>query len=112
MTDGDYSDQVTDIRNDEAKVLAAMIDNEKASINDLAEIAGWKFKDGKPAKSKAQRIVKQLAKHKLARRVRGIWELSEAGQKASGTARSSKRAGGAIVNGDASRGTKRGTINE
>jgi hypothetical protein len=111
MGDADYNEQVTDIRKDESKVLSAMRDSPGASIRELAEKVGWKFKDGSAAKSKAQRVMKQLAKDKLIRKVRGVWELTELGQKAAGTAHSAKHVRSSFVNGDARRGTKIGTAN-
>jgi len=111
LTAPDYSERVSDVRKDEVKVLQAMRDKEGASISAIAVALGWKFKDGNPAKSKVQRIQKQLTKDKLIKKVRGNYELTETGAKVAGTARVAKPARGVIANGDARRGTKSGTAN-
>ena len=62
-------------------MLRILADNEELSYAEIAEQAGWINKDGKPNKTAAFRMVKNLKKAKLVRQGRSGLELTEAGQK-------------------------------
>lgn len=104
----DYHEEMEDIRDEDGQMIEAMRDNPDASMTELAKALGWKYRDGSPAKSRVQRVIKRLERAKRVRKPESTGKYEIAG----GTVRSSKRAGGAIVNGHVRRGTKSGTANE
>ena len=65
----------------ENQVLRILANNEELSYAEIAEQAGWINKDGKPNKTAAFRMVRNLKKAKLVRQGRTGLELTEAGQK-------------------------------
>jgi hypothetical protein len=50
------------------------------SFKGAAETLGWKYKNGKPAKSRAQRALDKLQKGKFAAMERDGWILSDKGK--------------------------------
>jgi hypothetical protein len=69
-------------RCDEDLALQALTNNPRASFADLATSLGWYAKSGKPNRSKAQRALGRLQRHKLIKKDRGRYEITEKGQKA------------------------------
>ena len=69
-------------RCDEDLVLQALAGNPRASFADLAASLGWYAKSGKPNRTKAQRALGRLQRHKLIKKDRGRYEITEKGQKA------------------------------
>jgi hypothetical protein len=69
-------------RCDEDLVLQALAGNPRASFADLAASLGWYAKNGKPNRTKAQRILGRLQRDKLIKKDRGHYEITEKGQKA------------------------------
>jgi hypothetical protein len=49
---------------------------------ELATAVGWKAKNGKPNKSKAQRTLGRLQRDKLIRKDRGRYEITDKGNRA------------------------------
>jgi hypothetical protein len=94
--DGEYSERMADIRGEDEQVIEALRDNPNASMSELTEELGWKHK------SKVQRVFKRLVRSKRLRKSEDTGKYEIVG----GTARSSKRAGGAIVDGEVRSGTK------
>ena len=68
-------------RCDEDLVLQALAGNPRASFADLAASLGWYAKSGKPNRTKAQRALGRLQRHKLIKKDRGRYEITEKGQK-------------------------------
>lgn len=67
---------------DEDKLLFNIRDLPAQSVADRALEIGLKMADGRPYKSKVQRLLKRLLDQKLIRPFRGNWELTERGEKA------------------------------
>jgi AAA domain-containing protein len=70
-------------RDDEDRVLAALLANPTASLADLAEQAGWHTGSGEPAKSRVKKAVDRIhasSKPALLRKNRDRWELTDAGK--------------------------------
>lgn len=79
------STQEKKTRDDEDRVLAALLSNPDASMADIAEGCGWTFASGEPAKSRVRRAINRIdtsAKPKLLRKNREKWELTEEGKTA------------------------------
>ncbi len=72
-------------REDEDRILAAILANPESSMSDLATKCGWTYPSGEPAKSRVQRGIERIdktAKPKLLQKNRDRWELTEAGKTA------------------------------
>ena len=54
------STQEKKTREDEDRVLAALLSNPDASIADIADTCGWTFASGEPAKSRVQRAITRI----------------------------------------------------
>lgn len=67
---------------DEDRLLFNIRDLPAQSVADRALEIGLKMADGRPYKSKVQRLLKRLLDQKLIRPFRGNWELTDQGQKA------------------------------
>jgi hypothetical protein len=66
-------------REEQNRLLYAMLAHPQDSLADWAEACGWKYAD-KPAKSKVQRMLSALAEDKLVRKYRGRFVLTDAGK--------------------------------
>jgi AAA domain-containing protein len=64
-------------RCDEDLVLQALAGNPRASFADLAASLGWYAKSGKPNRTKAQRALGRLQRHKLIKKDRGRYEITK-----------------------------------
>ena len=64
------------------ELLKLIAKHPKASLTDLANMLGWKMKDGQPYKMRAKRGIAELQKAKLIKKVFGKWELTKDGEKA------------------------------
>jgi AAA domain len=70
-------------RQDEDRILAALLANPEASLAELATKCQWTYPNGEPAKSRVQRGIERIdktAKPKLLCKDRGQWQLTEAGK--------------------------------
>jgi hypothetical protein len=63
----------------ENQLLAAVQASPDASLRELAELLGWRFKTGQPDQSKVSRALDALAKAKLVRKHGRRWELTPTG---------------------------------
>jgi hypothetical protein len=81
VSEQEAEDMARSDRQTDDQLLIAMSDNPGASVATLARACGW-IKNGRPQKSKVQRIVARLARHGLVATVRGVVALTEAGRKA------------------------------
>jgi hypothetical protein len=77
-----HNEIVAAARNDEDLVLAAVAANPKGSLATHARALGWHYRSSEPNKSRVNRAVQALSRHKLLKEVRGGYELTEAGRKA------------------------------
>ena len=66
---------------DEDAILMVLNKTPNLSLASVATAANWILSTGKPHKSKADRILKALNKHKLAQTGRHGWALTDKGQK-------------------------------
>ena len=63
-------------------MLIARLDGGRSmSIADLARALGWSFADGRPYKSKVQRVLGRLKAAGMMKVLRGEWDLTEKGEK-------------------------------
>jgi hypothetical protein len=69
-------------RSNEDQLLAALADNGRASLADLAKSLGWLFRSGLPNKMLVKRTLAKLKKHKLVTDGRDGPALTDAGKKA------------------------------
>jgi DNA-binding IclR family transcriptional regulator len=78
-------------------VLVFMLNTEAApSVSAIAEHLGFKDRNGKPLKSKAHRILKELKKHRLVTNERGeSYALNEKGKEVAKKAAYNQKAKGA-----------------
>lgn len=76
--------QTEETRNDEDRLLVALLHDANRSMADLARAVNWIFANGEPAKSRVQRTLERMekSKPKLVDNNRGKWLLTEAGKKA------------------------------
>lgn len=70
----------TDTIGRENQLLKAVHDHPEASLRDLAEALGWRYRTGQPDQSKATRALKALAAAKLLRQHGRRWQLTPAGE--------------------------------
>jgi hypothetical protein len=63
----------------ENQLLAAVQARPDASLRELAELLGWRFKTGQPDQSKVSRALDALAKAKLVRKQGRHWEVTPTG---------------------------------
>ncbi|MDB5605089.1 MAG: RecA-family ATPase [Bradyrhizobium sp.] len=70
----------TDTLGRENQLLKAVHDHPEASLRDLAEMLGWRYKTGQPDQSKVTRALKALAGAKLLRQYGRRWQLTPAGE--------------------------------
>jgi hypothetical protein len=63
----------------ENQLLAAVQARPGASLRELAELLGWRFKTGQPDQSKVSRALDALAKAKLVRKLGRLWEVTPTG---------------------------------
>jgi len=82
LSDSEARERQADAHSNEDMVLAAMLDNDKASIADIATACGWTYKGGTPDKSKVQRALRGLEKGKLIEKLHGKYVLTAKGKKA------------------------------
>jgi hypothetical protein len=68
-------------RHDEDMALKIVEERPRVSLRELAVALGW-TKDGKPSRSKAQRVLGRLQRDKLIKKDRGRYEVTEKGRKA------------------------------
>jgi hypothetical protein len=81
----DESKQQKKSREDEDRVLAALLTNPDASMSEIAERWGWISNSGEPSKSRVKNAIYRLdqnAKPKVLRKNREKWELTEEGKAA------------------------------
>lgn len=71
-------------REDENRLLYALLHHPSESYSGLARLCGWVDGKGNPQKWRAQRIAERLADHKLVRRYRERWILTPAGKEEAG----------------------------
>jgi DNA-binding transcriptional MerR regulator len=71
-----------DARRDQDELMRVMRDDTGLSIADIAEALGWRYRDGKPARSKVQRVLTALKRDGLMEKKRGIWMLTKRGRQA------------------------------
>jgi hypothetical protein len=79
----DESNQQKRIREDEDRVLAALLNQPDASMAEIAELNGWTYNSGDPAKTRVKKAIDRIsagAKPALLRKNRDRWELTEAGK--------------------------------
>lgn len=79
----DETKQQKKSREDEDKVLAALLNNPDASMIEIAERWGWKANSGEPSKSRVKNAIYRLdqnAKPKMLRKNRDKWELTDEGK--------------------------------
>jgi hypothetical protein len=69
-------------RFDEDLALRELARNPRASFADLASALNWYGKNGKPNRTKVQRILKRLQHDKLIKKDRGRYEFTDKGEKA------------------------------
>jgi AAA domain len=81
VSDADQENIVKATRTDEDTLLLAMLTPSR-SIAQLAADCGWTLQNGEPHKSKTQRRLTSLEKAGLARKSRGVWELTDKGKAA------------------------------
>ena len=62
----------------EEALLVEMDQSPRASWSELATVLGWRFYNGKPDKSRVQRMLKKMKK--LVSREHGVWTLTTAGK--------------------------------
>lgn len=82
ITESEEEKATQHTRNDEDRVLAALLEEPDRSIADLARTCDWMLQTGEPHKSKVQRTLERLEKAKLAKKKRGGWALTEEGKDA------------------------------
>jgi AAA domain len=82
LSDTSQEEMAKASRYDEDQALERLAANPRMSIAELATALGWKRKEGKPNKSKAQRVLGRLQHDKLIKRERGRWEITEKGKQA------------------------------
>jgi hypothetical protein len=70
----------TDTLGRENQLLKAVHDHPAASLRDLAEALGWRYRTGQPDQSKVTRALKALAEAKLLRQHGRRWQLTPAGE--------------------------------
>jgi hypothetical protein len=82
LSDHEASERNSQNREQEDAVLVFMLNTEAApSVSAIAEHLGFKDRNGKPLKSKAHRILKELKKHRLVTNERGeSYALNEKGK--------------------------------
>ena len=66
---------------DENKLLFEMLHHPNSSLADWADGAGWTMADGKPYKSKVQRLLAELERDKFVEVERKQWQLTGPGRK-------------------------------
>lgn len=71
-----------DARRDQDELMRVMREDTGLSIADIAEALGWRYRDGKPARSKVQRVLTALKRDGLMEKKRGIWMLTKRGRQA------------------------------
>jgi hypothetical protein len=79
----DESNQQKRTREDEDRVLAALLNQPDASMAEIAELNGWTYNSGDPAKTRVKKAIDRIAagaKPALLRKNRDRWELTDAGK--------------------------------
>ena len=66
----------------QVELLKLVAKHPKASLAELANMVGWKMKDGQPYKMKAKRLIIALEKAKLIKKGFGKWDITKDGEKA------------------------------
>ena len=116
LSDSEYRERETSAHSDENRVLIAMLEDEGASVADIATAGGFVFKGGGPHKSKVWRILKRLEKSKVIHSVRGSYELTKEGvktaKKLSGTVGGEKTSEIMPAKHRSKSGTVSGTVND
>jgi hypothetical protein len=82
LSDSEARERRESLHSNEDMVLAAMLDDESASIADIAKACGWAYKGGTPDKSKVQRALKGLEGKKLIEKLHDSYVLTAKGKKA------------------------------
>jgi hypothetical protein len=80
ISDQEEEAQSQQVREDEDRLLMALLKDSDCSIADLARSCGWILQNGEPHKSKVYRSFDRLEKAKLAKKKRGRWMLTEDGK--------------------------------
>lgn len=82
LSDSEVRELRASVHSNEDMVLAAMLNQEGASIADIAKACGWTYKGGLPDKSKVQRAFKGLEGKKLIDKLHDSYVLTAKGKKA------------------------------
>jgi hypothetical protein len=82
ITDQEQMTAEDEARRDQDELMRVMRDESLLSIADIAEALGWRYRDGKPARSKVQRVLTALKRDGLMEKKRGIWTLTKRGRQA------------------------------
>jgi hypothetical protein len=80
LTDSGHEKLNAAARNDEDLVLKQLADCPGASLKGMAEVLGWKYANGEPAKSRVQRAVDKLKGWKFVENSRAGLMLTEKGK--------------------------------
>jgi hypothetical protein len=82
LSDIAQEEMVKASRCDEDMTLKIVEERPRVSFAELAAALGWTTKDGKPNRSKAQRVLGRLERDRLIGKHRGRYEVTEKGRKA------------------------------
>ena len=80
VTDQQQDASASQRREEENRLLYAMLTVPSDSLNGWASACGWLDAAGKPQRWKAERVAKRLGEHKLVRKYRERWVLTSAGK--------------------------------
>jgi hypothetical protein len=70
------------LRADQDQVMLVLDQSPDFSMAKIAESIGWKYKDGRPDKTKVNRVLKALQRGRYADNDRGSWSLTPKGKNA------------------------------
>jgi hypothetical protein len=82
LSDSEHEERLEEANTDQQRLLKAMLDDEGASLAELAIALSWRMKNGGPYKSKVQKVLGKLKGQKLVSSAAGKWSLTSSGEKA------------------------------
>jgi hypothetical protein len=80
VTDYEVEKEQNRATDDEDRVMIEGLADPDVSIAEMAERCGWHFANGDPAKSRVVRALERLEKDHMVKKIRGKFELTEAGK--------------------------------
>jgi hypothetical protein len=84
LSEADHGEKLEEIKHETEELLAAMLDNEGASVSDLGRTLGWLItagdRTGQPHKSKVHRRLERLRTAHMVKNELGVWDLAEKGR--------------------------------